>query len=234
MKKLFLFLLPVFIVSCTEEGELFITLSDKSATMFYDGTKQLTIHYGSNSLKSKTYNYTTSDSTIVSVSKTGLVSGVSIGTATIKVASTDGKYSDECVFRVSPKSTLYTEPYTVFGSTISTVKSKEAREVSHEIIIPNVAPNQNDTTIYVVYTDTNPNVTGVWYSFKNGKLIYAGVNIRRSQSSATEVSTFLAERYKYFGPLIYKDRKSGIGVTFMDKTNDSQSSVTYAPTPLAF
>jgi hypothetical protein len=203
MKKVFLFLLPVFIFSCTEK-EQFITLSDTSVTMFYDGTKQLSVSYSSDELKSKTYNYTSSDSTIISVSKTGLVSGVSIGTATVKIASTDGKYSDECTFIISPKSTLYKEPYTVFGSTISTVKSNESRTIYSE------------TTTALIYTDTDSDVRNVMYSFTSSKLTSSLVLLTQTTSIATEVTTFLKERYSYLGVsssiYIFKDRKSGKGI----------------------
>ncbi|MDP4239931.1 MAG: Ig-like domain-containing protein [Bacteroidota bacterium] len=203
MKKVFLFLLPVFILSCTEK-EQFITLSDSSVTILYDGSKQLIVNYSSDALKSKTYNYSSSDSTVVSVSKTGMVSGVSIGTATIKIASTDGKYTDECNFTVSPKSTLYKEPYTVFGSTISTVKSKETRTIKSE------------TTTGLLYTDTDSDVRYVMYLFENGKLTSASALLTETTSIATEVTTFLLERYKYLGTsgafYFFTDRKSGNGI----------------------
>ena len=203
MKKVFLFLLPVFVYSCTEKQE-FITLSDTSVTILYDGSKQLTVNYSSDALKSKTYNYSSSDSTIVSVSKTGLVSGVSIGTAIVKVSSTDGKYTDDCSFTVSPKSTLYKEPYTVFGSSISTVKSKETRTI------------YNETTTYLLYTDTDSDVRNVMYQFASGKSTSALVMLTQTTSIATEVTTFLFERYSYLGVsnsiYIFKDRKTGNGL----------------------
>lgn len=209
MKKLFLFLLPVLIFSCTEK-ELFITLSDTSVTMFYDGTKQLSVSYSSDELKSKTYNYTSSDSTIVSVSKTGLVSGVSIGSATVKVTSSDGKYSAECIFTVSAKSTLYKEPYTVFGSSISTVKSKETRVLFKE------------TTTSLIYSDSDVDVRNVLYLFENGKFTSACVLLTETTSVATEVTTFLMERYMYLGVsnsvFFFKERKTGniLGLTVDD------------------
>lgn len=203
MKKAFLFLLPLFIFSCTEK-EQFITLSNTNVTMFYDGTKQLSLNYSSDELKSKTYNYSSSDPTIVSVSSTGLVSGVSIGTAIIKVTSTDGKYSDECTFTVSPKSTLYKEPYTVFGSTISTVKSNETRTLYGE------------TTTGLIYTDTDADVRNVIYLFESGKSTFAIVMLTETTSVATEVTTFLMERYNYLGVsssvYIFKDRQTENGV----------------------
>ena len=113
MKKAFLFLFPTLLFSCTEK-EQFITLSDSDVTIFYDGSKQLSVNYSSDELKSKTYNYSTSDSTVVKVNESGLVSGVCIGSAIVKISSNDGKYNDECRFTVSPKSTLYKEPYTVY------------------------------------------------------------------------------------------------------------------------
>lgn len=210
MKKVFLFLLPVLIFSCTEK-EQFITLSDTSVTMFYDGTKQLSVSYSSDELKSKTYNYTSSDSTIVSVSKTGLVSGVSIGTAIVRIASTDGKYSDECSFTVSSKSTLYKEPYTVFGSTISTVKSKETRTLYSE------------TTTGLLYTDTDADVRNIMYLFENGKSKSALVMLTETTSVAAEVTTFLMERYNYLGVsssiYIFEDRRTGNGVALTVDAN---------------
>ncbi len=180
MKKVFLFLLPMLILSCSEKEQI-ITLSDTSVTIFYDGTKQLSVNYSSDELKSITYNYTSSDPTIVSVSKTGLVSGVSIGTATVKITSTDGKYSDECAFTVSTKSTLYKEPYTVFGSFISSVKSRETRTLYSE------------TTTTLTYTDLNSNVRNVIYLFENERSKSALVMLTQTPNIASEVPTFLLE-----------------------------------------
>jgi len=203
MKKLSLLLLPLILFSCTEKEQT-ITFLDTSVTLFYDGSKQLSVIYSSDELKSKAYTYTSSDSTIVTVSKTGLVKGVSIGTATVKVASTDGKYSGACSLTISPKSTLYNEPYTVFGSTISTVKSKETRKINSE------------TTTSLIYTDTDTDVRYILYSFGNGKLTGSSILLTQTTSIATEVTTFLLERYRYLGfsspYYIFTDRKSGNGI----------------------
>jgi len=203
MKKLSLLLLPLILFSCTEK-EQSISFSDTSVTLFYDESKQLSVVYSSDELKSKTYTYTSSDSTIISVSKTGLVSGVSIGTATVKVASTDGKYSDECTFTISPKSTLYKEPFVIFGSTISTVKSKETRKIYSETL----------TTL--IYTDTDADLRYIVYLFGSGKLTGASILLTQTTSIATEVTTFLLERYKFLGIsssyYIFTDRKSGNGI----------------------
>lgn len=202
MKKAFLFLFPTLLFSCTEK-EQFITLSDSDVTIFYDGSKQLSVNYSSDELKSKTYSYSTSDSTVVKVNESGLVSGVCIGSAIVKISSNDGKYNDECRFTVSPKSTLYKEPYTVFGASISTIKSKETRSLYSE------------TTTSLVYTDTDTDVRNVAYLFENGKSTSALVTLTQTNAIATEVTTFLKERYQYLGVssgvYYFKDRKSGIG-----------------------
>ena len=90
MKKIVLLLFTLIIVSCTEE-EQFITFVESDVTLFFDGSKQLTVTYSADEMKSKTYRYTSTDSTVVTVSSTGLVKGVSLGTAKVKITSLDRK-----------------------------------------------------------------------------------------------------------------------------------------------
>jgi len=219
MKKVFLFLLPVFIISCVDDG--IITLSDKSVTIQYDESKQLSVNYSSDALKTKTYNYTTSDSTIVSVSSTGLVSGVSIGTAVIKISSKDGKYKDECNFTVTPKSNLYVEPITDFGLTISQVKSKETRTLSQEGVN------------YLVYTDSNPNVRMILYVFNGVDMTLNGSVVMLTEASdiAAEASLFLIERYRQYDFTdtykIYKNRKDTLKEAVLSYDKDYGLSVQY-------
>lgn len=219
MKKVFLFLLPVLVFSCTEK-EQFITLTDTHVTIFYDGSKQLSVNYSTDELKSNVYNYTTSDSTVVKVSQSGLVSGVSIGSAIVKITSKDGKYTDECSFTVSPKSTLYKEPYVVFGSSISTVKSNESRTIYSE------------TATSIIYTDTDIDVRNVMYLFENAKSTSALVTLTQTSAISAEVTTFLKERYQYLGVsngvYYFKDRKTGIAAALQVNINFGLS-VMYLP-----
>lgn len=204
MKKLLLLLLlPLFVCACTE-NEQFVTLSDSDVSMHYDETKQLSASYSSDKLEAETFSYKSSDPSIVTVSKTGLVSGVSLGTATVTISSSDGKYTDECEFTITPKSNLYVEPYTVFGSTVATVKSKESRTLFGE------------TTESLVYTDTNTNVSNVMYVFSNDASISAMVTLIQSPTVGTESTTFLMERYEFIGTamfmFVFEDRKTGNGI----------------------
>jgi len=203
MKKIFLLLFTLSIVSCTEE-EQFVTFVESDITLFFDGSKQLTVSYSADEMKSKTYRYSSTDSTVVTVSSTGLVKGVSLGTAKVKITSLDGKYSDECNFTVSPKSTLYTEPNTSFGSSMALVKSVERRTLFKE----------NATGL--MYQDSDPDVRYVMYMFENNRLEYSGVLLTENTLVATEVVTFLMERYKYLGTsqqiYFFSDRKTNVSL----------------------
>lgn len=203
MKKLLFLLLPLFVCACTD-NEQFVTLSDSEVTMHYDETKQLSATYSSEELEAEKFSYKSSDPSIVIVSKTGFVSGVSVGTATVTISSSDGKYTDECVFTIAPKSNLYVEPYTVFGSTVATVKSKETRTLFGE------------TPEALVYTDTNTDVSNVMYSFQNNASVSAMVSLVQSATVSEETTTFLNERYKFVGAavymFVYEDRKTGNGI----------------------
>lgn len=221
MKKIFLLIFTLSIVSCTEE-EQFITFVETDVTLFFDGSKQLTVTYSSDEMKSKTYRYSSSDSTVVTVSSTGLVKGVSLGTAKVKITSLDGKYSDECNFTVSPKSTLYTEPNTSFGSSMALVKSVERRTLFKE----------NATGL--MYQDADADVRYVMYLFENNRLEYSTVLLTENTQVATEVVTFLMERYEYLGTsqqvYFFSDRKTNVSLG-LAVDNDLGLCVMYMPTP---
>lgn len=203
MKKILVLLLSIIIVSCTEK-EQFVTLVESDVTLFFDGSKQLTVTYSSDEMKSKSYLYTSTDTTVVRVSSTGFVNGVSLGTAKVKIATPDGKYSDECNFKVNPKSILYKEPNKSFGSSISIIKSTESRTLIKE-----------DATS-LIYTDADSDVRYLIYLFENNQLEYSLVLLTENTLVATEVVTFLMERYEYSGEsqqvYFFTDRKSKVNL----------------------
>jgi hypothetical protein len=210
MKKLCILLLPIMLFSCTEKVQ-FVKLSDSSVTLFYNATKKLSANYSSDDLKSKTFYYTSSNPNVVSVTKlAGLVTAVAVGSATVTIASSDGKYTDQCDFIVSPKAKLYKDPFLVFGSSIATVKSNETRTLNFETISG------------LSYSDSVPDVESVVYLFQNDKLIAAEV-IFSQTSNIVQVRTFLLERYKLSGVssdnyYIYTDRKSNYRATLPVET----------------
>ncbi|MCM1467762.1 MAG: Ig-like domain-containing protein, partial [Alistipes sp.] len=139
-----------------------ISLSEKTATMMVDATKQLTVTYSpSNTTADKTVTWTSSDASVASVSDNGLITAKKIGTATI-TATVAGKFTAVCKVTVS-------QPVDINGivlssdSLILTAGSKETLEAA---VLPANTTESGEVTwkssnTSVATVDNNGNVTAV-------------------------------------------------------------------------
>jgi len=74
---------------------------NKTSTKIYEGsTEQLTATITPNDAANQNITWTSSDTSVATVSSSGLVTAVSNGTATITVSTEDGGYSATCEVRV--------------------------------------------------------------------------------------------------------------------------------------
>lgn len=207
MKKSLLFLLLVFVLfSCKKEQ--YITLSDTSITMYYDDEKQLSLSYSSDELADLTYKYTTSDTNIATVSSSGLISGVSIGTATITVTSEDGEYAAQCTVTITPKYTFYTEPYMNWGCSIQDVKDWEFRTI------------QSETSTMLVFNGEYSYINSVAYSFEDSTLKNSMLLFDLPSSIVENgITEYILERYAYDRTMggydIFHHRSLNIGCVLM-------------------
>jgi len=203
MKKSLVFLLLCFILfSCKKEQ--YISLSNTSIMMYYDDEKKLTLSYSSDELANLTYKFTTSDTNIATVSSSGLVSGVSIGTAIITATSENGEYSAQCTVTIIPKYTFYTEPYMNWGSSKEDVKDWEFRTI------------QSETSTMITFNGEYSYVTEVDYSFEDSTL-KSSLVIFDLPSPIVEngITEYLLERYVYDTTIgnysIFNHRSRNIG-----------------------
>lgn len=81
----------------------FISLDSTSGTLSLAGTKthQITVFFGPANATNKAVTYESSDVTKATVSNTGLVTGIAVGSATIKVTAQDGGSFDNFVATVT-------------------------------------------------------------------------------------------------------------------------------------
>jgi len=154
--------------------------------MYYDDEKKLTLSYSSDELANLTYKFTTSDTNIATVSSSGLVSGVSIGTAIITATSENGEYSAQCTVTIIPKYTFYTEPYMNWGCSKEDVKDWEFRTIQYE------------TSTMITFNGEYSYVTEVDYSFEDSTL-KASMVIFDLPSPIVEngITEYLLERYVF-------------------------------------
>lgn len=77
-----------------------ITISETSAKMYLDGTKQLTAKVTPSTADNQSIIWSSSDDYVVSVDSNGLLTAVGVGTATITATSVDGVYKKTCTVTV--------------------------------------------------------------------------------------------------------------------------------------
>lgn len=103
-----------------------VALSDSAATLAINGTKQLTVTFTPSNTTDQSGTWTSSNSTVASVSSSGLVTALAAGSATITFTSTSGSRTDTCAVTVAEAVVLSSIKVTgatasaTFGSTYST------------------------------------------------------------------------------------------------------------------
>lgn len=78
-----------------------VTIAPKTASINVGATQQLTPTVAPSNSTNKAVTYTTSDATKATVSASGLVTGVAVGSATITVTTADGNKTDTSVITVT-------------------------------------------------------------------------------------------------------------------------------------
>ena len=98
-----------------------VTLSPTSASIAAGGTQQLTPTIAPSGAVNQNVSYTSSNSAIASVSSTGLVTGVSSGTATITVTTQDGSFTATSAITVTGSTGFTVHFYrpSTWGTTIN-------------------------------------------------------------------------------------------------------------------
>jgi len=133
------------------------------------------------------YVFKSGNDNIAEVFSSGLITARLVGTTNIEVTNTDKGGYAKCLVTVIPEYTMYREPYLVFGSVRSYIKSYETREITDE----------NDSTI--LYTGENSSIESLMYSFENSA--YTSCVCAIPPDQLTLLENYLAERYIYIGPI---------------------------------
>ncbi len=128
-----------------------ITLKTTSLTLKYGTTTTLTPVLTPTNATIKTVTWSSSDTSIVTVSSTGVLKPIADGTATITVTSTDGGYTATCVVTVI---------HAVTGITLDKTSFMLKIGDADVTLTPTVAPI--DATIKdIVWTSSNPSIATV-------------------------------------------------------------------------
>lgn len=129
-----------------------VSVSPTAASIGVGGTQQLTPTITPSDATDKAVTYSSSASGVASVSSTGLITGVSTGSATITVTTHDGSYTATCAVTV-------TAPVSVTGVTLN--KNSTSIEVGGtETLTATVAPN-DATNKSVTWSTSAPGVATV-------------------------------------------------------------------------
>ena len=130
-----------------------VSLNETSLTMTEGDTYTLTATVSPNDATDKSVMWSSSNSTVVEVSSTGVVIARSTGSATITVKTTDGGKTASCSVTVNAK------VIPVTGVSLDKT-SLTMTEGDNQILTATVTPS-NATTKYVTWSSSDPSVVGV-------------------------------------------------------------------------
>jgi uncharacterized protein YjdB len=165
-----------------------VTLSKNASSILVGGTDQLFATVTPDTAADKNVSWTSLDANVATVSTTGLVTGVTIGTATITVTTVDGNRTASCIVTVSPVS--------VTGLALNKNTSSIFVGATDQLIatiIPSTATNKNitwtssDSTIATV--STIGMVTGIKIGSAN--ITATSVDGNKTASCAVAVNPIL-------------------------------------------
>jgi hypothetical protein len=203
MKKLLPFVILLCFACSKEKNETF-SIDQSDVSLKHDETIQLTTS------PPQSCSWISNDVTRAKVSQTGLVTAGFVGDTKITAQSASGSLVDVCNIHITPMSLLYTEPYRLFGASVSTIKSKEKRIIF------------NESSTSVIYYGENTNVRYVLYTFESTGLTSTDVMLANETSVATELATFIDERYEfvgdYDGAYFFEDIDGSMAVISVDDT----------------
>lgn len=85
-----------------------VSVSPSAASIVVDETKQLTAIFVPSDATNKNVTWSSGNNSIATVSSTGLVTGVALGSTTITVTTKDGNKTGNCTITVTPKTAIET------------------------------------------------------------------------------------------------------------------------------
>ena len=219
MKKVMLFIIAAIcmttFIGCEKDVELPLVLKSTSTTLTSSQTFNITV-----TPDTVGCTYESENDLIATVSTEGLITAKCIGETNIVVKNSKKGFTAKCKVTVTPKYSMYKEPYLVFGSTKATIKNYEKRSLG------------NETATTLIYGGENSQIVGVAYGFENTAFTFALCSIPKDYTEL--LLNYLRERYQYIGVLdgdfYFKsiDNKIAIKVDFFTY---STIAVIYAPNP---
>ncbi len=186
MKKVMLFFIAAIclttFIGCEKDKdvELPLTLKSTSTTLTSSQTFNITV-----TPDTVGCTYESENDLIASVSTNGLITAKRVGETNIVVKNNKKNFTSKFKVTVTPKYSMYKEPYLVFGSTKAAIKNYEKRSLMEE------------AETYINYYGENSTTSGILYSFSNSTYEVSACLIPTSYSSL--LSSFMAERYVYMG-----------------------------------
>lgn len=190
----------VALTGCQEE----YSVNTKSVSISSDGSYSLVVTPSDNG-----WTFESNNDLIASVSSTGLITANYVGNTSIVIKNAANNFTATCSVTVTPKYTMYREPYLNFGATKSNVKAYETRSLYKE------------ETGSLTFLGENSLITSAIYLFENSKLVCSGAQIPTSYASL--LGSFCGERYVYLYTsedniitMISPDYKMIVGIEVVD------------------
>lgn len=185
----------IALTGCQEE----YSVNTKSVSISSDGSYSLVVSPNDNG-----WTFESNNDLIASVSSTGLITANYVGNTSIVIKNAANNFTATCSVTVTPKYTMYREPYLNFGAAKSNVKAYETRSLYGE------------DTGGLVYLGENSFITLMIYLFENETYTTGGATVPTVYASL--VGSFCAERYVYLATednmimLVTPDYKTLVGV----------------------
>lgn len=207
MKKVMLFFIAAICLTtffgCEKDKdvELPLTLKSTSTTLTSSQTFNITV-----TPDTVGCTYESENDLIASVSTNGLITAKRVGETSIVVKNIKKGFTSKFKVTVTPKYSMYKEPYLVFGSTATAIKSYEKRKLNTE------------DAITLMYDGENAQIMGVGYAVENS--IYKLAICAIPKDYPELLLNYLRERHQYIGVLdgdfYFKsiDNKTAIKVDF--------------------
>jgi len=167
MKKLTIIFCAALLCSCAKERtpRYDLALSLDSIAMHYDQTDTLAVVHVVAETATLNFVFASSDTNVVKVDDGGVVSGVSVGNATVTATATNGTAEAKCEVTIVPYSNMYVEPPFKWNMTYNEAKALIAPED-----LLNDMGNGKD-----LYARWIPPVDSIRYNFSGG--VFSGTSL---------------------------------------------------------
>lgn len=203
-------LCTVSFISCDNDPD--VDFNRDHYTLHYDQKVQLDIT--TENVDASEFNYSSADKNVVTVNKSGLASGVFVGSTTVTV--NNGTVSDKCKVTVIPYETFFEAPLLNIATlTKEGLKSVENRELRSE--------DGNILTFYPLASEYG--VDYITYEFSEENVVYLYVTVKYEIINNEKAILFLKERYTQLiesSIFLYRDHNTGANVSY-----DGYSSIKY-------